>query len=36
MHGLGHLMTSAGEGEFVLVVLLLGQFVITAATAIGL
>ena len=35
MHSLGHLMTSSGEGEVILVVLLLGEFVITATTAIG-
>ena len=28
MHSLGHLMTSEGEKQFVLIVFLLGQFVI--------
>ena len=33
MHSLGHLMTSEGEKQFVLIVFLLGQFVITATSA---
>ena len=33
MHSLGHLMTSEGEKQFVLIVFLLGQFVITAISA---
>lgn len=35
MHNLGYLMTSTRERQFVLVVLLLGQLVITATSATG-
>ena len=35
MHDLGHLMTSTSKGQLVLVVLFLGQLVITATTATG-
>ena len=33
MHSLGHLMTSEGERQFVLIVFLLGQFVIPTTSA---
>jgi hypothetical protein len=35
MHGLGHLMASTSKGWLIIVVLLFGQFVITANTATG-